>query len=198
LAHTIPAEGPRRGLWTAAGAIGVLAVVVGVTAAFGGLRAAPTGPVTTAVGRPIEQGPFTVTVLNARTADVKQFSGPPKHGLIVTARVVNTSTKTWGILSFLGGVAAEPTPHRYLDADAMESSGVISGGKTSYIHPRLPVDVELVWALPAGTTPRTVTLGLRRWAYGQSFSTDVFEWTVDKAAPFAAKVTLPVRAGERS
>jgi hypothetical protein len=193
-----PAERPRRGLRTTAGAVGVLAVVVGATAAFGGLRRAPAGPVTTPAGKPIDQGPFTVTVLNARAADIKRFGGPPKHSLIVTVRVVNTSAKSWGIVSFIGGVAAEPKPHRYADADPMDSGGKIAGATTSYLHPHLPLDVELVWALPAGTPPRTVTLGFRKWAYGQGFSTDVFEWTVGKTSPFAAKVTLPIRAGEGS
>ncbi|GAA4609557.1 hypothetical protein GCM10023195_38680 [Actinoallomurus liliacearum] len=199
MAHTVTvAERPRRRPRTALVVIGVPVVVIGVTAAFGGLRAAPTGPAKTAVGRPIDQGPFTVTALNARTADVKQFSGPPKHSLIVTARVVNTSAKSWGIVTFLGGVVAEPKPGRYADADPMDSIGMISGAKTSDLHPRLPLDVQLVWALPAGTNPGDVTLAFRKWTYGQSFTNDTFDWTVTKQSPFTAKVTLPVRAGARS
>jgi hypothetical protein len=177
------------------GVLGVAALVIGVTAAFGGLRAAPGGPAKGTPGRPIDQGPFTVTVQNARTADVKQFSGPPKHSLVVTMRVLNTSAKSLGIISLLSGVVAEPKPGRYVDADTMDSTGVIAGAKTSYIHPRLPIDVQLVWALPANTTPPAVTLAFRKWAYGQSFTTDTFDWTVTKQSPFTAKVTLPVQAG---
>lgn len=177
------------------GVLGVAALVVGVTAAFGGLRAAPTGPAKGTVGRPIDQGPFTVTVLGARTADVKQFSGPPKHSLVVTVRVLNRSAKSFGMISLLEGVVAEPKPGRYVDADTMDSTGVIAGAKTSYIHPRLPLDVQLVWVLPANTTPPAVTLAFRKWAYGQSFTTDTFDWTVTKQSPFTAKVSLPVQAG---
>lgn len=196
MAHISPAtEEPRRRLWTTLGVLGAAALVIGVTAAFGGLRAAPSGPAKVAVGRPIDQGPFTVTVLSVRTTEVKQFAGPAQHTLVITARVVNTSAKSLGIVSLLDGVAAEPKPGRYVDADLMASIGMIAGAKTSDLHPRLPLDVQLDWDLPANTTPPAVTLAFRQWTYGQSFSSDVFDWTVTKQSPITAKVTLPVRAG---
>jgi hypothetical protein len=43
-----------------------------------------------------------------------------------------------------------------------------------------------------------VTVALRKWEYGQSFTTDTFYWSVTKQSPIMAKVSVPVRTGATS
>jgi hypothetical protein len=176
----------------------VLAVLIGVTAVFGGLRGRPNGPAKATAGHTIDQGLFKVEALSAHLQQIRQFSGPAKNALVMTAHVTNLDHKSRGVSDFLDGVAAEPQPGRYASADPGESTGRIAGSDTTEIHPGMPIDVQVVWTLPDRAAPRSVTVAFRQWSYGQSFTTDVFEWSVTKTSPVTAKVTLPVRAGARS
>lgn len=185
---------PRRGLLATVGVIAALGLLIGVTAIFGGLRRAPHQSITAGPGRAVNLGLFRVVPLDARMAAIHQFVGPPKNAVVVRAHVTDLDKQSRPILSFLEGVAAEPSPGRLVDPDDLDSTGQIGGGKTSEIHPGMPVDVQLTWLLPEGRTLRNVTVVFRQWSYGQSFSTDAFEWTVGKASPVAARITLPVRA----
>lgn len=178
--------------------IAAAVVMLAVVGVLGGFRAQPGGPVRVTPGRVVDLGLFKVQITDARAGPIKLHSfDPAKNLLLVRMRVTNVGDKSYGMSSFTDGVVAEPRPGKYVSPDFMDSAGYIDGGMTSSIHPRLPITVQLVWPL-GNASPRTVTLALRQWTYGQSFTTDEFYWSVDKQAPFNAKVTLPVRQGATS
>jgi hypothetical protein len=176
-----------------------LTVIVAVTWAAGGLRARASGPVTVKPGAVVDQGLFHVQVMDARAGRIKlgEFD-PPANLLVVRMRVTDRGTQSYGISSFVGGIAAEPHPGRYAPADIMRSQAGVQGQVITSIHPRLPVTVEVVWPLGDAAPPPVVTLVLRQWSYGQSFTTDTYYWSVTKQSPITAKVTVPVRAGATS
>ncbi|GAA4640840.1 hypothetical protein GCM10023196_107790 [Actinoallomurus vinaceus] len=179
--------------------VGVVAVTIALTGAFGGLGARPSAPAAVSPGATVDQGLFKVQVLDARTGRLKiGVFGKADNKLVVRARVTNTGDRSWGVISFLSGVVAEPKPGQYVKPDMTQSNGDLLGGTTTEIHPRLPVTVQLVWPLPETTTPRSVTLALRAWQYGQAFTTNDIGWSVTSTSPVTAKVTLPVRAGATS
>lgn len=178
--------------------LGAVVVMLAVVGALGGFRPKPGGPGTAKPGTVVHQGLFDVQVTNARAGRLKLSEFDPlKNLLLVRMRVTDLGDRSYGITSFMDGVAAEFTPGRFSPADFIGSQGYVSGGQTSTIHPRLPVTIQLVWPL-GDTTPSTLTLALREWTYGQSFTTDEFYWSVDKTAPIKTRVTLPVRQGATS
>ena len=180
----------------------ILAALVVLTAVIwvaGGLKAKPGGPVAAGPGRVVGQGLFKVQVMDARAGRMKINSFDPLANLlIVRMRVTNIGDQSYGISSFLTGVVAEPKHGKYVAADAMRSQGYAGNQVTSSIHPRLPMVVQLVWLLGNATAPPTVTVALRTWEYGQSFTTDTYYWSVTKESPISAKVAVPVRAGATS
>lgn len=188
---------PRRGLLTAAGVLAVLGLAVGVTAALGGLRGESSGPVKTGPGHLVDVSLFKVVPLDARMTTVRQFGGPPKNAVTMRAHVTNVGDRSFSVGSFLDGVVAEPKPGRIVRADPMESTGLIAGAETSEIHPGMPIDVRIVWTLPKNTRLTNLTVAFRQWSYGQSFTTDEFEWTTGGGSPLVAEVTFPVRPGGR-
>jgi hypothetical protein len=122
----------------------------------------------------------------------------PSNTLVVRMLVDDRTHDSYGIGTFLGGVAAEPKPKSFAEPDSMKSEGDVQGNDTSTIHPRLPVVVQVRWSLPEGTTPKSATIAFRTWAYGQGFTEDTFYWSVTKQSPLTATVTVPVRAGATS
>jgi hypothetical protein len=179
--------------------LAALVLLAAVVWAVGGLKAKPGGPVEAKAGRVVGQKLFNVQVMDARAGRMKINSYDPLANLLVVRmRVTNLGKTSYGILSFLDGVAAEPQHGKYVTADLMRSQGYAADQVTSFIHPRLPVTVQLVWPLGNSTAPRTVTLALRKWDYGQSFTTDTFYWSVTKQSPIAAEVAVPVRTGATS
>jgi hypothetical protein len=179
--------------------LAALVVLTAVTWAAGGLKAQPGGPVAAKVGSVVGQGLFNVQIMDAHAGRMKiNSSDPLANLLVVRMRVTNLGDQSFGISSFLEGVAAEPQHGKYLTADFMRSQGYAANQVTSSIHPRLPVTVQLVWPLGNATAPRTATLALRMWEYGQSFTTDTFYWSVTKQSPIAAEVAVPVRTGATS
>jgi hypothetical protein len=195
-----PAEAkPRRRLRVTLIIIGVLVVLTAVTAAAGGLRAQPKGPVQSVAGRTVNQGLFDIQILDARSGRMKLSSfDPVANLLIVRMRVTDLGDKSYGVGSFVEGITAEPKPGKYAEPDLMDTQGDINGQVTSEIHPRLPVVVQVVWKLGNATAPRTLTVALRLWEYGQSFTTDEFYWSVTKQSPIKAEVKVPVRLGATS
>jgi hypothetical protein len=179
--------------------VGTLTVVTAVTWAAGGLRARPGGPIVAKPGSVINQELFDVQVMDARAGRMRlgEFD-PLANLLVVRMRVTNRGDESYGVSSFVGGVAAEPHRGSYLQADNMRSQGDIQGEVTSSIDPRLPVVLQVVWPLGNATPPSTVTLALRKWEYGQSFTTDTFYWSVTKQSPVMAKVSVPVHTGATS
>ena len=179
--------------------VGVLAVPIALAGAFGGLRAQPSSPARATVGSTVDQGLFNVQILDARAGRIKRHTfDPATNMLIVRMRVTDLGDRTFGMSSFLGGIAAESKPGTYVAADSMRSDGDIEGNATSSIHPRLPLVVQVVWPLPDNAAPRTVTIALRKWEYGQSFTTDTFYWSVTKQSPITTKVAVPVHTGVTS
>jgi hypothetical protein len=192
--------GPRpRRLRVTLVVIGVLVLLAAVTWAAGGMRARADGPVRAAAGRTVNQGLFDVQVLDARSGRIKLDDySPPANLLLVRMRVTDLGDRSYGVGSFVGGVAAEAAPGKYIAPDFMNSTGYIYGQKTTEIHPRLPVEVTVVWQLGGATAPRTLPVALRKWEYGQSFTTDEYYWSVTKESPIAAEVRVPVRLGATS
>jgi hypothetical protein len=190
---------PRRRLRASLVIIGLLVVLAAITGAAGGLRAQPHGPVQSVAGRTVNQGVFDVQILDARSGRMKLSSfDPVSNLLIVRMRVTDLGDKSFGVSSFIQGVAAEPKPGKYAEPDLMASQGDIDGQETDEIHPRLPVVVQVVWKLGDAIAPRTLTVALRLWEYGQSFTTDEFYWSVTKQSPIKAEVKVPVRLGATS
>lgn len=187
----------RSGLPAVAGVLAVLGLATGVTAALGGLRREPSGPARTGPGQPVDVSLFKVVPLDARMTTIREYGGPPKNAVTVRAQVTDLGDRSWGITSFLDGVSAEPRPGRLADPDGLESTGVIAGEQTAEIHPRMPIEVRMVWTLPKGLSLRNLTVVFRQWSYGQSFTSDEFEWTIGHGSPVAAEVTFPVRPGGR-
>jgi hypothetical protein len=179
--------------------LGALALLVAVTGMFGGLRAQDSGPQQTKPGATVDQGVFDVQVLDVRAGRMKLHEFDPATNLLIARmRVTNRGDESYGIGSFVHGIAAEAKPGKYAEADAMQSEGDINGEETSSIHPRLPVIVQAVWVLGNAAAPPQVTVALRTWEYGQSFTTDNFYWSVTKQSPIKAKVAVPVRQGATS
>lgn len=164
-----------------------------------GLRAQPNGPVQSVAGRTVNQGLFDIQILDARSGRMKLSSfDPVANLLIVRMRVTDLGDKSYGVGSFVEGITAEPKPGKYAEPDLMDTQGDVNGQVTSEIHPRLPVVVQVVWKLGNATAPRTLTVALRLWEYGQSFTTDEFYWSVTKQSPIKAEVKVPVRLGATS
>jgi hypothetical protein len=179
--------------------LGALAILVAVAGVFGGLRAQANGPQQAKAGSTVGQGLFDVQIVDARAGRLKLHEfDPAANLLIVRMRVTDRGNESYGIGSFIHGIAAEPKPGKYAEADLMRSEGVINGEETSSIHPRLPVIVQVVWVLGDAAAPPDVTVALRTWEYGQSFTTDTFYWSVTKQSPITAKVSVPVRQGATS
>jgi hypothetical protein len=179
--------------------LGALALLVAVAGMFGGLRAQASGPLQAKPGATVDQGLFDVQIMDARAGQFKLHDfDPPANILVVRMRVTNRGKQSYGIGSFLNGVAAEPKHGKYAEADIMRSEGDINGEVTTSIHPELPVTLQVVWVLGNATAPPQVTIALRTWDYGQSFTTDDFYWSVGKTSPVTAEVSVPVRLGATS
>jgi hypothetical protein len=176
-----------------------LVILTATLWATGGLQARPGGPITVKPGRTVGQGIFNVQVLDARAGSMKLHAfDQPANLLIVRMRVTGIGNKSYGVGSFVGGIAAEPKPGTYAEAEPTRSEGDIDGEETSEIHPRLPVTVQVVWILGNAAAPPNVTVALRTWEYSQSFTTDTFAWSVTPQSPITAKVAVPVRQGATS
>jgi hypothetical protein len=176
-----------------------LAILLAVAGVFGGLREQDSGPQQARPGATVGQGVFDVQVLDVRAGHMKLHEFDPAANLLIARmRVTNRGDQSYGVGSFVHGIAAEPKPGTYAEADVMRSEGDINGEETSSIHPRLPVIVQVVWALGNAAAPPEVTVALRTWEYGQSFTTDTLYWSVTKQSPITAKVSLPVRQGATS
>lgn len=178
--------------------IAVTAVALAAAGVLGGFGAQPGGPDLAKAGTVVHQGLFDVRVTDARAGRIRLGPYDPiRNLLLVRMRVQNLGKQSYGVSTFMDGVVAEPKPGKYLQADFLGSEGYIDGQKTSTLHPRMPVTVQLVWPL-GDASPRSVTLALRAWQYGQSFTTDEYYWSAGKGAPIKATVTLPVREGATS
>lgn len=171
---------------------GVLIVLTGVLWATGGLRSQPNGPVAVKPGVAIDQGRFTVQVLDARIAQVKPPLGDKTvSALLVRLRVANKGKDSAYVGGDLkDGLVGEPRPGTYLEPS--DVTGTAAGGKATYVYPGLPIDAEAMWELKPGTAPRQITIALRQWQFGPGFTDLTKHWSVDKGAPMKAKVTLPV------
>ncbi len=188
-------ERPRRRPLVAAVSTGVPAVLIGVAAAFGGLRAQPSGPVKGGPGTTYDQGLFEVAVLDAHLEHRKDaLSGKTAKVLAVRMHVTLKDKTSHGLTDFLDGMVAEPKPGTYVDADQGMTTGLIDGAATTEIHPRMPIDVLARWPIPGTATPSTVTIALRKWTHTQGFDSPTYYWYAGKSSSYAAKVVVPVRA----
>jgi hypothetical protein len=179
--------------------VAVLAILTAGIWAAGGLRAQPSGPESGRPGAVVNQGLFDIQILDARAGTMKLHEfDPAANILVVRMRVTDLGKESYGIGSFVHGIAAGPRPGKYAEADLMRSEGDINGEETSTIHPRLPVTVQVVWVLGNTAAPPKITVALRTWEYGQSFTTDTIYWSVTKQSPIKAEISVPVRQGATS
>jgi hypothetical protein len=175
------------------GTLGAVAVAAGVLWAVGGLKETPQQPVA-AQGKPIDQGRFTVTVRNARVADVKGvFDTKVTRYIVVRLHVVSNDKKTASLTvgGLNDGVAARTKAGKWIKPD--EVKGTASGGQTASVQPGLPVEAEAMWKAGPADAPRQFVVGLRQWEWGPGFTQKEYAWQVDREADaLAGQVTLPV------
>lgn len=171
---------------------GTLVLLTAVLGATGGLKSQPTAPEKVAPGKAIDQGRFTVTVVNARiTAETESFTKKQKRFLVVRVHITNHDKETTSLgTDFNSGFAGVPKPGVFLPPD--DIVGLTAGGQTSDVNPGLPVDADAKWELRPGNAPRQITVALRQWDYGSGFTDLTKRWTTSKEAPVIATVTLPV------
>ncbi len=200
VAHTPDTEtAPRRKPRVALVVLGALVILVAVVWVAGGLRAQPNAIAAVRPGATVDQGAYAVRVLDARAGRMKiNTYDAPANILVVRMLVTDQTPDSHGVGTFLEGVAGEPKPGSFIAPDTMKSEGDVQGNDTSTIHPRLPVIVQVRWPLAEDTTPSTVKIAFRSWAYGQGFTDDDFNWTVTKQSPIKATVSVPVRTGATS
>ncbi|MEW2358900.1 hypothetical protein [Spirillospora sp. NPDC029432] len=191
-----PEDRPRRRFAVPLAVAGGVSLLVAVLWITGGLKEAPRQPVK-AAGKPIDQGRFTVTVRDARMATVEAGLGTSRQRyIVVRMRVVNTGkdTASLGGGGLGGGIAARTKAGKWVKPDEVE--GLVSGSKTTYVQPGLPVEASVMWKAGPADAPKQFTIGLRNWEYEPGFSDSTYQWRVQtERGEMAGRLTLPVAAG---
>jgi hypothetical protein len=182
--------GPRA---TGGPVAGVLTAVTWVT---GGLRSqSAASPPRVAPGGTVDQGRFTVRVINAHTERAKVgFDNKLVPALFVRMRVTNTGEDSVmmdsGTFGFSAGVLLEPRPWRRADAARNDPAK----GTALTLQPRVPRDIDLIWKW-TGAPPAQVSLNLHDWVHRLQFDHGGYLWLNGKDTPTVATVTVPVRQG---
>ncbi len=184
--------------WQAVAAVAIIAV--GVTAALGGFRKATVKSTLPQYGsgQTVDNGALRITPLRAWVA--RHQPGRPaydfvkKHYLVLQLRVENT-TNTSSTTFLSQDVVLLPTDlKRGAKSDGIKSNLEQYARDHSIgvdLHPRLPVEVDLVWELPPGRAlPAQLSWGVykRRFVEKGKLQGDAF-WIRDGAH---AKLRLPV------
>lgn len=175
--------------------VGVLTVVAWVT---GGLRSeSATPPPRVAPGGDVDQGRFTVRVLNAHIERTKVgFDNKLVPALLVRMRVTNTGKDTVsmdnGTFGFSAGVLLGPGPGAGRRPDGARND--LTKGTALTLQPRVPRDLDLIWKW-TGAPPAQVTLDLHQWVHRLQFDHGGYLWLNGKDTPTVAAVTVPVRPG---
>ncbi|MER7211730.1 hypothetical protein [Streptosporangium sp. NPDC000239] len=189
----------------------VVATGLGVTAAFGGLAEAPKEPPKQlGPGATVDQGEFTTTFVESRTAfQPDEYGGEGKRFLEVVMKVTNKGEKTttvgspWsgtqrGLLFGAGLLKVTPelkTPYGPLTSVAAE------GVPSQQLHPGVPSTVVIKYQLTDGQrAPQQVKLDVGTFEFNEGFSHEL-GWVLVSEDPkgpptVAAQVTLPVQRKE--
>jgi hypothetical protein len=176
-----------------------LTIFTAVSWATGGLRAASSSAPAEPAKTWIDQERFRVQVLGARAGVMEAgLAAKKQNTLLVRMLVTNMADESATSLEFGRGITAQSGPGR--PANRVEDSEiVVAGGREGYFHPRIPVQVDLIWPLPNDIKLPRVTISLRRWEYVENpFSGADPYWAMHKDAPTVATVTLPVQHGATS
>jgi hypothetical protein len=185
-----------RALPATAIVVAVVGVLTAVTWVTGGLRSqSATPPPRAAPGGTVDQGRFTVRVINAHTEKTKVgFDNRLVPAVIVRMRVTNTGEDTVmmdnGTFGFSAGVLLGPAPGRRADGARNDPAK----GTALTLQPRVPRDIELIWKL-TGAPPAQVTLNLHEWVHQLQFDHGGYLWLNGKDTATVATVTVPVRQG---
>ncbi|MEV4097237.1 hypothetical protein [Streptosporangium saharense] len=191
----------------------VAATGLGVTAALGGLAEAPQEPPKQlGPGATVDQGEFTTTFVESRTAfQPDTYGGAGKHFVEIVLKVTNKGDKTvqvgspWygkerGLLFGAGLLKVTPeikTPYGPL------SSVATQGVPSQQLHPDVPSTVVIKYQLTEGQrAPQQVKLDVGTFEFNEGFSHEL-GWVLvseDPSGPptVAAQVTLPVRRKENT
>ncbi len=196
--HPEPRPAGERSRSRALPATAIVVAVVGaltaVTWVTGGLRAHSSGPDRVRPGATVDQGRFSVQVINAHTATAKLlWDNKPGPVLVVRMRVTNIGKDSVSMATrgcgFCSGVFLEP---KYLEPDDVKVDP--AKGTADSLQPRVPRDVDVFWKL-TGPAPQRVTIDLHQWTYRLQFNHDAYYWIAGKRAATVAAVTVPVRQG---
>ncbi|MFF4773300.1 hypothetical protein [Microtetraspora fusca] len=198
-------------------ALAVVAVGIGATAAFGGLKEAPEEPPPKVQpGEVVDQGEFHTQFIKAVDTVERSEFGQTKRYLNLVLKVTNMGDRTTDV-----GVAHAPGKPWSLDAGFANSLismtpeikqeygprvNVLSYGvKSHQLHPGITTTVVVQYELdPSAKAPESVTLAVGRFVYeelGMRDQTPIWklelEEDADPAVPVvAARITLPVRQEE--
>jgi hypothetical protein len=147
-----------------------------------------------APGGTVDQGRFTVRVINAHTERTKVgFDNKLVPALVVRMRVTDTGKDTVmmdsGTFGFSAGVLLEPAGRQ---AEAARNDP--AKGTALALQPRVPRDVDLIWKW-TGAPPAQVTLNLHDWVHRLQFDHGGYLWLNGKQTSTVATVTVPVRQG---
>jgi hypothetical protein len=189
----------RRKLLVTGGVLFALIIFTAVSWLFGGLRAVsrpiPAQPANTW----IDQGRFRVQVLGARAGLLEAgLAAKKENTLVVRMRVTNTADESATSGEFGRGITAQSGPGRPANR-VRDSEILVSGGSEGYFHPRMPVQVDLIWPLPKDLSLPRVTIALKNWEYVENpFGGSDPYWAMTKDSPTIATVTLPVQQGATS
>jgi hypothetical protein len=160
--------------------VGVLAVLVPVLWATGGLKEKPKQPVK-AAGTALDLGLFTVTVRDARVGLAKEgFGDAQERFLIVRMSVENKGKETepLGIGGLGEGVVALTRTGKWVEPERVE--GAAGGAETDMVQPGLPVEASAMWKMGPADSPEKLTVGLRAWKYEHGFTDEQFNWIVQR------------------
>lgn len=170
-------------------------MLAAVTWVAGGLRAYGTAVPALKPTATVDQKRFSIKVVGARTGLMDTGFGPRKNLLVIRMYVTNMGDTTIGTGSFQQGIFASSRPGGR--QNEVEDFKVLSnGGLETYLHPRLPAQVDLIWPLPNGTKLPQVTVSVRKWEYVEDpFGGSDPYWALRKDEPLIATVSVPVRQG---
>jgi hypothetical protein len=185
-----------RALPATAIVVAVAGVLTAVTWVTGGLRSeSAASPPRVVPGGAVDQGRFSVRVVNAHTERTKVgFDNKLVPALVVRMRVTNTGEDTVmmdsGTFGFSAGVLLGPRPGRRADAARNDPAK----GTALTLQPRVPRDIDLIWKW-TGAPPAQVTLDLHEWVHKLQFDHGGYLWLNGTDTQTVGTVTVPVRQG---
>lgn len=172
--------------------IGVVVVLLAISAAFGGLAKAADETPTVGAGTAVDAGQFSVTVQRVVVVkDLKPLFTPDEGGVLIGVVLKLELTDKTGVepprdlirLLDVNGVKPTDGPIGTTNLRDQTSDPVLT--------PHYAEDVAYVWKLPKATDlPREITLSVQHYEFRESVLDHHDSWTNDT---IAAEVTSPVK-----